>query len=73
MMLLLLLKLTSLNIPGYKLISINRPDNTAHGRVTVFIELSLEFYEFPDFYQDYSQYCITNLKLNFTQFTITVF
>lgn len=46
-------KYSNIFIPGYKLIKVNHPDNTAHGRVANFVHLSILFQPLENYCYDY--------------------
>jgi len=43
------------HIPGYTLLKVNHPDNTAHGDVAMFIKSTILFQPLPNFCHDYIQ------------------
>lgn len=53
-----------INIPRYKLIKTNHPDNTAHGGVAIFIKTTLVFQVLPSFCQDFLRSYAVLTKLN---------
>jgi exonuclease III len=65
-------KYSSIHIPGYNLLKINHPDNTAHGGVAILIKLSIIFQSLPNFCQSYLQSYAININLNNVPITIAV-
>jgi len=66
-------KYTSIHIPGYKRIKTNRPDNTAHGGVAIFIKSSIIFKLLPSFSHDHIQSSAILLNLNNIPISIAAF
>ena len=50
-------KYSHINIPGYKVLKTNHPDNTAHGGVAIIIKSSIVYQPLPNFCQEYLQSC----------------
>jgi exonuclease III len=63
-------KHSHINIPGYKVLKTNHPDNTAHGGVTIIIKSSIVYQLLPNFCQEYLQSCALITKINNVPVTI---
>jgi len=66
-------KYSRFHIPGYNLLKVNHPDNTAHGVVAILIKSTLYFQPFPNYCHDHIQSCTILIKLNNIPITIGVF
>uniref|UniRef100_A0A2S2Q5M2 RNA-directed DNA polymerase from mobile element jockey n=1 Tax=Sipha flava TaxID=143950 RepID=A0A2S2Q5M2_9HEMI len=63
-------KYTHINIPGYKVLKTNHPDNTAQGGVAIIIKSSIVYQPLPNFCQEYLQSCALVTKINNVPVTI---
>ncbi|KAE9525798.1 hypothetical protein AGLY_014024, partial [Aphis glycines] len=61
------------HIPGYILLKVNHPDNTARGGVAIFIKSSIYFQPLPNYCHDHVHSCMILIKLNSTPITIGAF